>query len=302
MSLGDLLDASVKHIRRDPGPVLGLTLAVLTAAAVPAMLLAGLGLATGWYSDLEGEAVLDRSGFFALVLAIGMTVAAALLGGALSFSVGEAVLGRRPALGELWRSVRARTWRLLGLEVLRLLALALPALVVVFVAASVSRSVVSVLLVVLIGGTIVSVWAAFLVTRTCVAGAVVVLERRTISGALRRSLALTRGSFWRILLRLLVVGVLAVVVFWILQLPLLLLTSLLSALVDPSPSIAALLSSVGFGLATVLSACVVVPFVAGVTALTYVDQRMRTEGFDMVLQRAVRAGDSALTGSVGGSG
>ncbi|MDQ2782357.1 MAG: glycerophosphoryl diester phosphodiesterase membrane domain-containing protein [Actinomycetota bacterium] len=296
MSLGDLLDASVKHARRNPGPVLGLSLLVLTASAVPAILLATVGLAAGWYSRSGGQAVLDRTGFFALVLAFGVGFAAAVLGGALSSSVGESVLGRRPGVGELWRAVRSRLLALLGLEALRLLALALPVLVVGLVIAAVSASLGAVLLVGAVGGLLVAAWSALFTTRTCLAASAVVLEGRSIRAALRRSLALTSGAFWRVFGRLLVVGLLAVVVFWVLQLPLLLVGAILASLVDASPSVSAVLSSVGLAVATLLAATVVVPFVAGATCLTYVDQRMRKEGFDVVLQRSVRAGDVALTG------
>ncbi len=296
MSLGDLLDASVKHVRRNPGPVLGLSLLVLTGAALPAILLAAVGLATGWYSRSGGQAVLDRTGFFALVLSFGVGFAAAVLGGALSSSVGESVLGRRPATGELWRAVRSRLLALLGLEALRLLALALPVLVVGLVIVAVSASLSAVLLVGAVGGLLMAAWSALFTTRTCLAASAVVLERRSIRAAIRRSLALTSGAFWRVFGRLLVVGLLAVVVFWVLQLPLLLVATILASLVDASPSVSAVLSSVGLAVATLLAATIVVPFVAGATCLTYVDQRMRKEGFDLVLQRSVRAGDVALTG------
>jgi len=135
----------------------------------------------------------------------------------------------------------------------------------------------------------VAAWTAILVTRTCLAGAAVVLERRRVVDALSRSWALTAGAFWRIFLRLLVVGLLCLAVFWVVQLPLLVVSSIVGDILSLSPSLDAMVASLGLALATLLSMTVVVPFAAGAISLVYVDQRMRLEGFDLVLQRAARA-------------
>ena len=141
----------------------------------------------------------------------------------------------------------------------------------------------------LVGGVAVGAWSAVLLARTCLAGAAVVLERRGVFDALSRSWSLTRGVFWRTLMRLVVVALLCGVVFWVVQLPLLLVSSLLGAILSLSPSLDAMVSSLGLAVATLLSMTVVVPFAAGALSLLYVDQRMRLEGFDLVLQRAARA-------------
>jgi hypothetical protein len=290
MSLGDLVDGAVKHIRRNPGPVLGASLLVLTVSAVPALLLAAAGSRGSWYADIGAQAILDRGAFFALVLLLGVAFASVVLGGAMAYSVGEAALGRRPALAEITTAVRPRLLALLGLAALTTLAVGVPVLLLLLLLALAAGtgSLLAGVLVGLVGGLLVAAWSVLVAARLSLAGAAVALERRGPTAALARSWALTRGAFWRCLLRTLVVGMLGTLVFWVVQLPLVVLSSLVVSIVSLSPSGESLVSSLGLAVATLLSASVVVPFVAGATALLYVDQRMRTEGFDLVLQRAAR--------------
>ncbi len=290
MSLGDVVDGAVKHIRRNPGPVLSASLLVLALSAVPALLLAAAGARGSWYTDVGAQAVLDQGAFFALVLVFGVGFASLVLGGALSYSVGEAALGRRPGLSEMWSATRPRLPALLGLAGLLTLALAVPVLLLVLLIALATGtdSLLAAVLVGLVGGLAVAAWSVLLTARTSLAGAAVVLERRGPVQALSRSWALTRRAFWRCLLRLFVVGMLGTLVFWVVQLPLLAVSSLVGALFPLTPSLDTLVSALGLAVATLLAAAIVVPFAAGATSLLYVDQRMRTEGFDLVLQRAAR--------------
>jgi hypothetical protein len=291
MSLGDIVDGAVKHIRRNAGTVFSATLVVLAVAAVPAILVAALSAQGSWYAELGADAVVDRSSFFGLLLVFGVGFASLILAGALSYSVGEAALGRRPSLSELWRSVRRRLLPLVGLAALITFGLALPVVLFVLLVALATQgnALLAAVLISLVGGIVVAAWSAVLLTRCCLAGAVVVLERRSVFDALSRSWALTRGVFWRTLMRLVVVGLLCVVAFWVVQLPLLIVSSLVTGILSLSPTLDALFSSLGLAVATLLSMTVVVPFAAGAISLLYVDQRMRLEGFDLVLQRAARA-------------
>ena len=295
MSLGDVVDGAVKHIRGNAGAVFSATLVVLALSAVPAILAAALGAQGSWYSDLGADAVVDQGSFFGLLLLFGIGFASLVLAGALSYSVGEAALGRRPGLAEMWAHTRRRLLPLLGLAALVTFGLALPIVLLILLVALATQanSLLAAVAISLLGGLVVAAWSAILLTRTCLAGAAVVLERRSVSDAVSRSWALTRGVFWRTLMRLVVVGLLCVVVFWVVQLPLLVVSSLVTGILSLSPSADAMVSSLGLAAATLLSMTVVVPFVAGAISLLYVDQRMRLEGFDLVLQRAARAAGNA---------
>lgn len=290
MSLGDVVDGAVKHVRRNPGPVYAASLVVLLVAAVPAVLAAGAAARGSWDVALGADAVVGSGGVFAVLLATGVGFASLVLSGALSYSVGEAVLGRRPGLAEMWAAVRDRLVALVGLATALTLGLTVPPLLLVVVVAWSAQggSLLAPGLVTVVGGLAVLAWGAVLVTRTCLAGTAVVLERRGVVASLRRSVALTRGAFWRTLVRVGVLVVVCVVVFWVVQLPLVLVSSLLTAVLSLSPSLDALVTSLGVAAATLLSTAAVVPFAAGATTLLYVDQRMRLEGFDVVLQRAAR--------------
>jgi hypothetical protein len=221
----------------------------------------------------------------------GIGFASLVLAGGLSYSVGEAALGRRPGLAEVWTHVRPRVLPLVGLAALVTFGLALPVVLLVLLVALATQanSFLAPLVISLLGGLVVATWSAVLLARTCLAGAAVVLERRRVTDALSRSWALTHGVFWRTLMRLVVVGLLCVVAFWVIQLPLLVVSSFVSGVLSLSPSLDAMVSSLGLAVATLLSMTVVVPFAAGAISLLYVDQRMRLEGFDLVLQRAARA-------------
>ncbi len=287
LSIGDLLDGTVKHIRRHPGPVSGLSLLVLSVAVVPSVVLSGLALTGSWYAALGLDSVMGPQSFAALLLALGVGFAALLLCGMLAHSVAEATLGRKPPMCEIWAAARPRLLPLVGLQLVVIVALALPVLLgILFVALVADGPLAVVVLVGLLVGLAVATWTVFVVARTALAGPVLVLERRTLRDALRRAWALSSGAFWRIVGTALVVGGLAVVVFLVLQLPLMLVGNLLKLLMDPTPTIDAFLGALITNLATLLAASVVVPFVAGANGLLYLDQRMRKEGFDLVLLRA----------------
>jgi len=287
LSIGDLLDGAVKHIRRHPGPVSGLSLLVLSVAVVPSVVLSGLALTGSWYSALGLDSVMGPQSFAALLLALGVGFAALLLCGMLAHSVAEATLGRKPPMSQMWAAARPRLLPLVGLQLVVIVALALPVLLgILFVALVADGPLAVVVLVGLLVGLTVATWTVFVVARTALAGPVLVLEQRTLRDALRRAWALSSGAFWRILGTALVVGGLAVVVFLVLQLPLMLVGNLLKLLMDPTPTIDTFLGALITNLATLLAASVVVPFVAGANGLLYLDQRMRKEGFDLVLLRA----------------
>ncbi|WP_411284760.1 hypothetical protein [Lapillicoccus sp.] len=287
MSTGDLLDAAVKHFRRNPGPVWGLALVVLAIAIVPSLLVSGLALSGSWYSALGLDSLIDATSATTLLTAVGVGLAASLLSGLLAHSVAEATLGRRPQLGELWATARPRLLPLIGLQLLVISALALPVVLLVILVAGLADA--PGLLLVVVGvalGLAVVAWSVFVATRTALAAPALVLERLGVRSALRRGWALSAGSFWRVSGTAFVVAALALVVFVVIDLPLNLVGALLRLTADLTPSVDDLVGGLAINLSTVLAASVVIPFVAGASTLLYIDQRMRKEGFDLVLLRA----------------
>lgn len=294
LSLGDLLDGAAKHVRRNPGPVLGLSLVTVAVCAVPAVLVAALVLTGGWWSAVDPSFVLAPGEASALLLALGVGFGVLLLVGLLALPVSEAVLGRRPALGELWAGLRPRLGALVLLELVLLLALAVPPVLVVLSLVLLSSAPLPLLLLGgLVGALLVAAWTAVVLWRAGLAAPVLVLERRGVRDSLRRAWSLSAGGFWRIAGSTLLVTAVALLVFFVLGLVLSLTAAVVGSVVglDGDAADAALL--LGSNLATILGAAVATPFVAGVVDLLYVDARMRREGLDVLLQRAAARGATA---------
>lgn len=291
MSVPDVLDGAVRHVRRNLAPVMAVTLLTLAAAVVPSVLVAAASLGGSWYSDIGVDAVVGPAGFSTLLLVLGVCFAALVLAGLLSHSVAEATLGRRAPPAEQWAAVRGRLGPLLALQLLVLAAVVVPAVALVVVVAALGNGPPELAVGAAgAGGLSLLGWWLFAGTRTLLAGPVLVLEGRGVRDALARGWALSAGSFWRLAGAALLVTALAALVFVVVQLPLLLLGTALTFLVDLTPSVEAFVRAVVVNLATLLAAAVVLPFVAGATVLLYVDQRMRKEGFDLVLLRAASSG------------
>ncbi|MEO7061530.1 MAG: glycerophosphoryl diester phosphodiesterase membrane domain-containing protein [Lapillicoccus sp.] len=287
MALGDLLDGAVKHVRRNPGPVLGMTFLVLGVGVVPAVLLSGTALVGSWFSALDIGSVLSTGELSGLLLVLGVWFATLVLCGVLAQPVAEATLGRRLDLGQIWSSARPRLLRLLGLQVLVVLLDAVPVGLVVLALVLLQNAPGLLLVVVAVAGLVLTVaWTLFVAARTVLAGPALVLERKGVRAALRRGWALSRGSFWRVGGTTLLVGFIAGIVFVVVELPLFLLLTLLTVLLDLSGSAADAAGSLVVNLATLIAAAFVVPVIASAVGLIYVDQRMRKEGFDLVLLRA----------------
>jgi hypothetical protein len=108
------------------------------------------------------------------------------------------------------------------------------------------------------------------------------LEPVGVFGALGRSVRLTKDQFWRLLGLLLLVSLVIGVAGSMLRLPFTITGEvLLSSSTDTGYGllIYLLLTSVG----TVISSAVLAPFSAAVSALLYVDQRIRKEAYDVEL-------------------
>ena len=297
-SLGELLNGGFSYLRDNPRTVLGLSfLVVALTSLLPAL---GLADVTGAYADFFSSEIvnpedLELSGTALVSVYLGALLqflGSVLLSGLLSTVVAAAVLGRRlscgkpPALRGSWGSLWALVGFYLGLVTAAAIVLVLGLLIT------------SVLLVLLppLGLLLFLLFFAgfialfgWLMVKTSLAVPAAVVERVGPGRALARSWQLSTGNFWWI----------AAVLFLAL-----LLSSVLSNVLSTPFSLAAVLVEVPLGesaLTSVLAAllsflgllvtgCVSEPFTAGVTALLYLDVRMRREGLDLRVREAVRAG------------
>jgi hypothetical protein len=301
LSLGDILDGAVKAVRHNPRAMIGLALLVNAIFLIPSALLSVLvstRLADGVNAGSDAASLTTLPGSV-LVTVFGQ-LATLVLTGLLVHAVGEAVLGRKPSIGTVWRAVRGRLLPLIGVNLLlgfvTLTAAALllaPGVVLLaqhHAAAGISLLVAALLAVLLV--------AAGVTARTCMAGPAIVLERQTVLAALRRSYALTRGAFWRTLGILLLAAVIASLVSSLISAPL----GIAAVVAVGSAGLDGDVTTTGLSLLTVLNhvgsllaSAVTTPFVAAVTCLLYIDRRMRAEALDVVLVRTAQA-DAAARG------
>jgi hypothetical protein len=292
----------VQTMRQNPRVMLGLSAALMAVAAVlstafiivglPRMA-SGLDAADGDLQATEVASMLTGGVMSFLLPLVVQTLATIVLTGILIVAVSQAVLGRRPTVGEVWGRARGRILALVGLSLLS-------ALIVVLVMAV--TIVPGVLLLVAdrsVGGGLATaagvlaavVLAVLLYVRLAFAAPALLLERLGVIAALRRSWRLVAGSWWRAFGILLLGAVIAGAINGLVQLPFSLVGNLVGALagrdaqslggVTSGMQIALVITNVG----SVLASTVTAPFTAALTALLYIDLRIRREGLDVALTR-----------------
>lgn len=286
LGLGDVLDASTKHTRRNPGTVLGLAAVTNAVAMVPAVLLGIVVLTGSWYQRSGASAVVNAQSAGTLLLLAGTALATLALVGVLAPSVGEAILGRRLDFTDARRAVRPRLGPVLASALVVCAALTVPwALVVVGVALAARGSVPLIIAVSLVLGGAATAVVAWLVPKLLLAPAAAVLERLGTRGALKRAWTLSRGRYLSIAGTTLLAGLLTTVLFFVLQLPLAIVGSLLVDLIGLPYPMRPGADQLVASLSTLGAAVLVTPFLATTVILQYVDARMRKEGLDLVLLR-----------------
>ncbi|WP_326955818.1 hypothetical protein [Amycolatopsis sp. NBC_01286] len=278
LNIGDILDGSITAIRRHPLLILGVgaVLAVISAAItflVQKFLFADLdeltsvaALGPGATEAEARDAVFGVFGDVFLVLlptAALTTLLTTLLNGFLAAVMGRAALGREVTFSIAWAEVQPRLLPLLGIGL------------VYSVVTTIG------LMLCIVPGVLAYVFWAL-------ASAALILERGTFKQAFSRSVKLVRGSFWRVLGILALAWIIEYLFNNIIQLPFTLGTGVFQQVLNPSAAAVVpstgdlLLASVG----QVISGTIATPFVALVTVIIYLDQRMRREGMDIELARA----------------
>jgi hypothetical protein len=269
LGLGEILDGAVQTIRQNPAVMLGLSAvvnAVLTLLAVLVQI-GNLSTAFGGFSSLNDsgpdQAEVDVSQIVAsLVAALLQFIGTTLLTGLLVIAVSDAVLGRRPGIGEVWRRARGRLWVLPGI----LLA--------------VTGDGLSAILLIVAGAFAAVALCAWIAIRLLFAPPTLLLERSGVLPSMSRSWRLVKGSWWRCFGVWLLAQLLGSVLSGVLQLPLLIVASVVDS--DSTKALVIVLTI----LASVIARTLVAPFSAAILALLYIDLRMRREGLDVRLQQA----------------
>jgi hypothetical protein len=189
---------------------------------------------------------------------------------ATTYAVSRRYLDEPATVGESYRAAFTK-WRSLVAMILLLGLVVLASVAAVFVGfLSGAAAVAAVLVIAAFGCAIV------VLVRSTVGAQAIVIEGVSGRGGLRRSWALTRGFFWRIVGILLLLGLLQAIVGTVFTLPLLALTS--SASLDVRQMVSQAVSAV--------SAIFVAPVSLVTLTLLYYDLRIRREGFDIEMLTA----------------
>lgn len=284
LAIPEILQGALATMRRQPALLLGVAFVVvgiteLISLAVTWNLVADIEPLTSGRTTLTPNERLELLGTLAsrlgVSLAIGL-IAQAFLSGLVTVVVGKAVLGRRLAPRQAWREVRPRLLPLLGLTVLyTLMVLVGPVIAALLTIVSGGGGA----LVFFVAGAAVALW---LYVRFSIATPALVLEPASIGAALRRSALLVKGAWGRTFGILLLALVAAFTLSLLIQLP---FNSLTAPAPDETAGLgAALFATFGATIAGMIS----YPFTAGVTALIYIDRRMRNENMQVALSRAAR--------------
>ncbi|MBD5786344.1 hypothetical protein IF650_09145 [Cellulosimicrobium terreum] len=288
LSLGEIFDGAFGAVRHNPRVMLGMsTLVVVIATIIGALLgYAFSGYVAELFADMPAETGFsgnDVATLYSTTIGTALTtgIATPIVSGLLTVSIGQSVIGRKAAVGEVWSQVGRRAWFLIGFSLLLLVANTLfIVILVLLVAAAATASpglAVVMMLVGLAGYLVVIVWVG---ARTGLVTPALALEGKPFWSTVGRTWRLTRGSFWRL------VGIYAltyVAMYIVVQI-----------LVTPFSIVGVILMGAGqlvagnlvMTLGIAVSTIVLTLFVGSVVALLYIDLRMRREGLDVELTAA----------------
>ena len=299
ISLGEMYDGGFQAMRTNPRTMIGisavviaittlLSLAPQTAAMVSLTRFGESAADSATTGGPTGEdfAALGAAATGLLVGGVLQWIGVTILTGLLIVAVSEAVLGRRIGPGQLWQRAKGRVWALLGLTLLSGILLGLALLLVVLIGIGLAVTVhpaVGVLLGLVVGVVV----GPRLYVGWSMAGPALLLEGQSVIGALRRSWALTRGSFWRVFGILILTAIIVAVASALIVAPLALVSAVIAGTAGGTPGTGVLvIQQVVQQLGSGVAGAIFYPFQAAVSALLYIDLRMRREGLDVELIRA----------------
>ncbi|MDK1476928.1 hypothetical protein QNO07_26600 [Streptomyces sp. 549] len=307
LGMTEILDGAVSTMRAHWRPVLGISIGVAVLIQLVSTVVTGL-----WFRNLTSLEALENNpeptlsevmdafnGTLAsqsipmLTTMVGTVIATAML----TIVVSRAVLGRPVSIGEAWQDSRPLLLRLLGLSLLVMLivigAMAVGFVPGILVAASSPAAGLLLFFFGGLGGVVLAIW---LWVRYCLAAPALMLERQGPVTALRRSAKLVRGSWWRIFGIQMLALLLVMVLSFIVSIPTVLIAALMdgdgaASLLTGGPTDRSWTYLIVMGVGSVVTSALTLPFSAGVSALLYMDRRIRREALDIDLARAAGVAD-----------
>lgn len=296
LGLGEILDGAFQACRRNPLATFGI--AILLQAVVALVTVLMIGNLFSSLEVLESENPTSDSiigavasfGAFASVATVVSAAALLILQGILVIPIARAIINQRTSFGQAWRLGRRRILPLIcfGLLVFALGLVGFALLVGISALAILGLNEFSALVIVplVLLAVAALTWVSI---KLVVAPAALMLEGTGPWTSMRRSWALTRGNWWRTFGIVLLTSIIVSIIASVISLPLSFAVSLFFGFSSSASSTPDALDSIPILLATqaitALFTAIGYAFQAGVTALLYVDLRIRREGFDVVLMR-----------------
>ena len=306
LTVGELFNGAFQAVRVNPQTMFGFAFAIMAVVGLVQAFFASSStssltraLSSGDTEDL----VYSLGGSMGSFVTSGLTLlATAFLSGMLALTVWDAVLGRKSSPADAWHRFSPRfvpvllATFLIGiiefvLIVLVLLVFMIPFFLVVVNAASArsydsaSASIGGAFAIIFLMVVALIVVACFLTVKFAFTSSAVVLEGLGPVDALKRSWALSKGSFWRILGRIWLIGIVTGLISGVLGA---VVGAILGVGAAAADSVGLLVAFSAF-LSALLSA-VVIPVQSSFYTLMYLDERMRKENLaPMIAQEASRA-------------
>ena len=306
LTVGELFNGAFQAVRVNPQTMFGFAFAVMAVVGLVQAFFASSStssLTRALSSGDTDDLVYSLGSSMGSFVTSGLTLlATAFLSGMLALTVWDAVLGRKSSPADAWHRFSPRfvpvllATLLIGIIefvviVLVLLVFLIPFFLVVVNAASArsydsaSASIGGAFSIIFLMIVALIVIACFLTVKFAFTSSAVVLEGLGPVDAMKRSWSLSKGSFWRILGRILLIGIVTT-----------LITSVLGGIVGAILGVgAAAADSVGMLVAFsaflgALLSAVVIPVQSSFYTLMYLDERMRKENLaPMIAQEASRA-------------
>jgi len=256
LAFGEILAGAVATMRRHPGLIFGVSFVIVGLSQLLGLLLLGtvfedVRKAVPLSATPTPEEAMRQLGQSVRLLGLTMIITVpsqTLLSGFFTVVIGKAVLGKPVTLREAWAETSSRLLPLFGLTLVY----------TVMVGAGIVALVIP------------GIWLAILFA---LATPALVLERGTIGQSMSRSRFLVAGAWWRVFAVIALALLLGILLGEVIQWPF--------VRFGGDGTEGAILSTVG----ATIAGTVTQPFAAIVTALVYLDQRMRKEGMHHELAR-----------------
>lgn len=316
LTLGDILGAAFKTLRRNPKPTFGMSLllqglvmviTLVVMGAVTVIAISRTEMASPEDADAVAAGATATILLSAIIPFLFSLVASGLMQGIVVLEVARGTLGEKLTFRQLWALAKGRLWALIGwvLLVTVVVLVAATAVVLGIIALATQFGDAGLAIGILIGilavlGAVV-LWA-WLSTKLALVPSALMIERRTLRQAMARSWQLTGGYFWRTFGILLLVAVILNVASQIVSTPVSIVFSLIIPMMtvggDPTAAlIGAAVTYLALVAVTLVITAITLVVQGAATALVYLDLRIRKEGLDLDLTRFVEArqvGDTSV--------